>query len=242
MGRDLAECFARAGADVALSARSRTLLEATAAALRPLGRRAVPLPADVTDQAQVDALVLAVERELGGLDAVVYNAFVPPPMAPVSEVPDETWTRSFEVHVMGAVRVARAATRLLGASRGSIVFVNTQAARRHEPRRGPYSATKAAQLSLAATLAGELGPLGIRVNSVVPGHIMGPALQAHLEKRASRRGTGIDAVYEEVTRPMALRRIASGPEVAAVAAFFASPMAGAVTGQTLDVNAGNWWA
>lgn len=242
LGRDLAERFAEAGADVAVSARRLGALEEIAAAVRAHGRRTVSLPADVTSQADVDALLCAVERELGGLDALVYNAFVPPPMVPVAEVPDETWTRSFEVHVVGAVRVAKAATRLLSASKGCIVFVNTQAARRHEPRRGPYSATKAAQLSLAATLAGELGPLGIRVNSVVPGHILGPALRAHLEERARRRGTGIDAVYQEVCRPMALRRIPTGPEVAAVAVFFASPMAAAVTGQTLDVNAGNWWA
>ncbi len=241
LGRDLALRFSACGADVVLAARRAESLRSVAAEVGASGRRALSVQADVADAASIDALFARVAAEVGRLDTLVYNAFVPPSFLSVAETPEADWRASFEVHVLGAARTATAATPLLEAAGGSIVFVNTQAARRSESRRGAYSATKAALLSLARTLAGELGPRGIRVNSVVPGQIWGPALEGYLAERAAARGVSTEAFVAEVTRPMALRRIATGTEVADAAVFFASGLASGITGQSLDVNAGNWY-
>ncbi len=240
LGRDLALRFAGAGADLVLSARRTDVAAAVADEVRALGRRAEVVSADVTSESDVGALFADIAGR-GRLDTVVYNAFVAPSMVTLADTTDDTWQRSFEVNVVGAARVAKAATALLAASGGSIVFINTQATRRSAPRRGSYAASKSAQLSLARTLAGELGPVGIRVNSVVPGQILGPPLLRFFTERAERRQTTLQAELAEVGQGMALRRIATGTEVADAAVFLASPLASGITGQSLDVNAGNWY-
>lgn len=241
LGRDLAGCFLEAGADLALSARREEGLTRIASELVGPPRRVLTVPADVTVADDVAGLFARVERELGQVDVVVYNAFAPPAMETVAELPDGAWEESFAVNVTAAARVARFSAPLLAATSGSMVLVNSQAARRSEPRRGPYSASKAALLSLARTLAGELGPSGVRVNSVVPGHIWGSPLERFFEERAERLGTTPEQVYRDVASAMALRRIATGREVAQAVLFLASPLASGITGQSLDVNAGNWW-
>lgn len=94
---------------------------------------------------------------------------------------------------------------------------------------------------MARTLAGELGRSGVRVNSVVPGHIWGPPLEEFLAERAERLGTTPQAAYEEIAAQSALRRIATAEEVADAAVFLASPLARAITGQSLDVNGPDRW-
>ena len=197
---------------------------------------------DVTDPHSAAALVDLAADTFGRLDTVVYNAFSMGPMEPVGPDGLDGWRQAFEVNVMGALHVVIAAVPLLEAAPNpSVVLVNSQAARRSQPRRGAYSATKAALLSVGRTLAGELGPKGIRVNSVVPGQIGGDALDAHYAQVAERRGVPVEEVVAGVAREMALRRIPTADEVADVAVLLASPLARAVTGQSLDVNAGNWF-
>jgi NAD(P)-dependent dehydrogenase (short-subunit alcohol dehydrogenase family) len=121
-------------------------------------------------------------------------------------------------------------------------MVGSQAARRPAARRGPYAASKAALLVAAQVLAVELGPAGVRVNTVVPGPIWGEALEQHYAGVAQRRGVPPADVLDEVVADVALRRIAAPEEVAAAVLFLASDRASAITGQTIDVNCGNWFA
>lgn len=241
LGRDLAVAFGAAGADVVLGARNPDHLDPVAREVTGLGRRALPVKVDVTDSDAVNELATRAVEELGGLDTVVYNAFMPSAMTTVVDGDADEWQQGFDVNVTGAMRLAQATAGALAERSGSIVMVNSQAARRSQPRRGAYSASKAALLSLSRTLAGELGRNGVRVNSVVPGHIWGPPLEQFFRERAERIGTTPEAVYDDVAHDMALRRIASGMEVANAAVYLASPLASAITGQSIDVNAGNWF-
>jgi NAD(P)-dependent dehydrogenase (short-subunit alcohol dehydrogenase family) len=242
LGRSIARVLAREGADLALGARRTEHLEPVAAEVEADGRRAVVVPTDVTVAPDADELVRATRDAFGRIDVLVYNAFAYGPTTPARETDTEAWRETFEVNVVGALNVTLAAAPHLAATgAGSVVMVNTQAARRSLPRRGPYSASKAAMLSLARTLAGELGPDGIRVNSVVPGPIWSPPLEHAVAQRAERTGTTIDEEYARLAADTALRRIATADEVADAVLFFASPLAHAVTGQSLDVNAGNWF-
>jgi NAD(P)-dependent dehydrogenase (short-subunit alcohol dehydrogenase family) len=124
---------------------------------------------------------------------------------------------------------------------GAIVFVSSMSARRHQPGLGAYSATKAALLSLVVTLAQELGPDGIRVNSVVPGYVWGPSLKWYFRKLARERGVDAQAIYDEVAAETSLRRIPDSAEIADAILFLASDLARGITGQALDVNGGHWF-
>ena len=127
------------------------------------------------------------------------------------------------------------------ASRGSIVMINSMSMRIIEPHFGSYAASKGALLKVAQTMAKELGTSVIRVNSVVPGYIWGPALERYFADLARQRGTTPAAVYAEVASRTALGRIPTSDDVAAAVVFFASDLSRAVTGQALDVNAGHYF-
>ncbi len=242
LGRAVGHALAAAGAEIVLSARDAGRVEALTAELTGLGARAHAVAADVTDEADRDGLVATVVERCGRLDVLVNNAFAMGPMKRALDLAVDDWREAFEVNVLGTLALSTAAARWMADhGGGSIVMVGSQAARRPAARRGPYAASKAALLVASQVLAVELGPLGVRVNTVVPGPIWGEALERHYAGVAERRGVAPGEVLDEVVADVALRRIASADEVAAAVVFLASDQASAITGQTLDVNCGNWF-
>ena len=242
MGRDLALVFARAGADVVLGGRTSARLGAVAADVSALGRRAVWAETDVADDAACRHLVDVAEGELGRVDVLVNNAFAEDPFVSIEEGGVETWEQVFEVNLWGTLQLCQAAVPALRrAGSGSIVMVNTLSIRVVNPLLGGYAASKRALLSAARTLALELGPDGIRVNSIAPGHIWGPALKWYFEKLAADRGVTPQEIYDEIADLNCLKHIHNSEDVARVALFFASSRSSAITGQVLDVNAGRYF-
>jgi NAD(P)-dependent dehydrogenase (short-subunit alcohol dehydrogenase family) len=124
---------------------------------------------------------------------------------------------------------------------GSIVMLGTMAARRPQPGLAAYGASKAALLATAQALAAELGRHKIRVNSVVPGYIDGPHLRTYFRAEAARQGISEEDVYRRIAAEGVLNHIATSAEVADAVTFFASSMSSAITGQSLDVNCGQWF-
>jgi NAD(P)-dependent dehydrogenase (short-subunit alcohol dehydrogenase family) len=242
LGRDIALLFAREGAVVVLAARSADVLNAVAKEVSDAGGQAICVTTDITDPSQCDRLLHAALNEGGGLDVLVNNAFAFGPRELMKDIAMDDWRPVFEVNVLGTMQLSiRAADVMAGRGGGSIVMINSQAMRRSEARRGAYASSKAALLAAARTLASEAGRSNVRVNTVVPGHIWGPPLEEHFKGVAARRGVEPDDVYKEASHAMALRRIATGDEVAQAALFFASDRSSGITGQSLDVNAGNWY-
>jgi NAD(P)-dependent dehydrogenase (short-subunit alcohol dehydrogenase family) len=242
LGRAIALGLAETGARVMLVARRDASLEPVAEELESLGAEAIAVKADITVAADRARIVARAIEEWGALDVLVNNAFSMGPMAPAFDITDDEWRAVLEVNLIGTVGLSVEAARWMGEhGGGSIVMVNSQAARRGAARRGPYAASKAALLAAAQVLATELGPSGIRVNSVVPGQIWGEALEGHYAGIAERRGVPVDEVISGVVRDIPLRRIPSAEEIAAAVVFLASDAASAITGQALDVNAGNWF-
>src|SRR6184192_856422 len=240
--RAAALACAREGADVVLAARTAAALEAVAAEVRSLGRRALAVPTDVARPEDCRRLADAAHAELGRIDVLVNNAFRSAPYEPVEEASMEDWRRIFDVNLFGAVQLSQAVIPCMKAQGGGcIVMIGSMSMRVIEPRFGGYAASKAALVSAVQTLAKELGAAGIRVNSVVPGYIWGPALERYFADLARQRGTTPEAVYAEVASRTALGRIPTSEDVAAAVVFFASELARAVTGQALDVNAGHYF-
>src|SRR4051794_6746203 len=222
LGRAIARGLADAGARVLLAARSDASLDPVMEELAAIGADAIAVKADITSAGDRTRIVARAIEEWGALDVLVNNAFSMGPMAPATEITDDQWRAVLEVNVVGTVALSVEAARWMGAhGGGSIVMVNSQAARRGAARRGPYAASKAALLVAANVLATELGPQGIRVNSVVPGQIWGDALEGHFGEIAERRGVSVDEVIEGVVRDIPLRRIPTAEEIASAVVFLA---------------------
>ncbi len=240
LGRSIALRSAQQGADVVLAARTASRLEEVGKEVTALGRRALAVPADIGDADAGQRLADATLAEFGRADALVHNALAMPPIKDLSVVDLDAIRAAFDVNVLGALRMTRAFSPALEEAGGSVVMVNSMVVRFSQRGMGPYKATKAALLAVAQSLASELGPRGIRVNSVAPGHIWGENLQWYFSYLARKRGVDPQQIYDETAANIDLRRLPEPDEIADTVVFLASPMARAITGQCVDVNCGEY--
>ena len=240
LGRSIALASAREGADVVLAARSAARLDDVAKEVTALGRRGLAVP---TDRADADAAARLRDTALdafGHVDALVYNALAMPPIKPLGDVGLDAVSTSFDANVIAALRLTRLFVPALTESRGSVVMINSMVVRFSQLTMGPYKLTKAALLAMAQSLATELGPQGIRVNSVAPGHIWGDSLKWYFGYLAKKRGVETSQVYDETAAGTDLRKLPEPDEIADAVVFLASGLARAITGQCLDVNCGEY--
>jgi len=242
LGRSIALGLARDGATVVLAARNSDRLDAVADEVRAIGGEALVVVTDLSAAADRARLIERTVDAYGRIDVLVNNAFSMGPMTSMLETGVEPWREAFEVNVFGTIDLTLAAVRVMqGQGGGAIVMINSQAIRRTAARRGAYAASKSALLAATNVLANEVGPMGIRVNSVVPGQIWADQLRTFYEEVAARRGVELQSVVDGVARDMALRRIPLADEIADAVVYLASDRASAITGQALDVNGGNWF-
>ena len=240
LGRSIALASAREGADVVLAARTASRLDDVAKEIAALGRRGLAVPADLADAAAVEQLAQAARDAFGRVDTLVYNALAMPPIKELRDVALDAVSASFDANVVAALRLTRLFVPDLAASKGSVVMINSMVVRFSQRTMGPYKLAKAALLAMAQSLATELGPQGIRVNSVAPGHIWGDSLKWYFGYLAKKRGVTVEQVYEETAAPLDLGRLPEPDEIADAVVFLASDMARAITGQCLDVNCGEY--
>ena len=240
LGRSIALASAREGADVVLAARSAARLDDVAKEVTALGRRGLAVPTDLADADAAARLRDTALDAFGHVDALVYNALAMPPIKPLGDVGLDAVSTSFDANVIAALRLTRLFVPALTESRGSVVMVNSMVVRFSQRTMGPYKLVKAALLAMAQSLATELGPQGIRVNSVAPGHIWGDSLKWYFGYLAKKRGVETSQVYDETAAGIDLGRLPEPDEIADAVVFLASPLARAITGQCLDVNCGEF--
>jgi NAD(P)-dependent dehydrogenase (short-subunit alcohol dehydrogenase family) len=240
LGRAIALASAREGADVVLAARTAPRLDDVAKEVIALGRRALAVPTDLTDAEAAARLAEAAHEAFGRTDALVYNALAMPPIRDLVSVDLDAIGGSFDANVVAALRLTRLFTGALAESKGSVVVINSMVVRFSQRRMGPYKLAKAALLAMAQSLATELGPQGIRVNSVAPGHIWGESLKWYFGYLAGKRGVDVQQIYDETAAGTDLGRLPEPDEIADAVVFLASPLARAITGQCLDVNCGEY--
>jgi len=240
LGRSIALQSARAGADVVLAARTASRLDEVAKEVTALGRRAVAVPADITDTESAAHLAQAAVDAFGRVDTLVNNAFAIPPMTSLADADLGAIQAAFDTNVIATLRLTRLFTAALAAQRGSVVMINSAVLRHSRLPFGGYKMAKSALLALARSLATELGADGIRVNSVAPGYIWAGSLKWYFGYLAEQRGVDRQQIYDEAAATTDLRRLPEPDEVADAVVFLASSMARAITGQCLDVNSGEY--
>ncbi|MGI6875202.1 SDR family oxidoreductase [Amycolatopsis sp. 3B14] len=240
LGRSIAVESAKAGADVVLAARTESRLAEVAKEIDQLGRRTISVRTDITSETDAQRLVEATVDAFGRVDALVHNAFAIPPMTNLADVDLDGVRTGFEASSIAALRLTRLFLPALESAGGSVVVINSAVLRHSRQPYGPYKMAKASLLALAQSLATELGPRGIRVNSVAPGYIWADSLKWYFGYLAEKRGITRDEVYAETASTIDLRRLPEPDEIADAVIFLASPMARAITGQCLDVNCGEY--
>jgi NAD(P)-dependent dehydrogenase (short-subunit alcohol dehydrogenase family) len=242
LGTTLARRCAEAGADLVLAARTVGRLDDVAKQVTDLGRRAVSVGTDITDEGQVDNLVKQTLDAYGKVDVLINNAFKVPSMKPFADTTFDHIRETLELTVLGALRLIQGFTPALVEAHGSVVNVNSMVVRHSDPKQGAYKMAKSALLAMSQSLASELGPRGVRVNSVLPGYIWGGTLKGYFEHQAGKYGTTVDEIYKAAAVNSDLKRLPTEDEVASAILFMASDLSSGITGQTLDVNCGEYKA
>lgn len=240
LGRALGEQASLMGADLVLVSRTEKRLEKMAAVVREHGRRALVVPTDITDEASRQALVDAALAEFGRVDCLINNAFGIPPMDPLTTLTVESLRAANETNVFAPLRLSALFADALAESKGSIVMLNSCVVYSSQPEYAGYKLSKGALAHLASSLATELGPRGIRVNSVAPSYIYEDVNKAYFDWIAQETGRTHEEVYAEKAAPTDLKRLATPDEVAQAALFLASDLASAVTGVMLNVDCGEF--
>ncbi len=242
LGTTLARRCAEAGADLVLAARTVERLDDVAKQITDLGRRAVSVGTDITNEEQVNNLVEQTLKAYGKVDVLINNAFKVPSMKPFANTTFDHIRDTFELTVLGALRMIQGFTPALTEAKGSIVNVNSMVVRHSDPKQGAYKMAKSALLAMSQSLASELGPQGVRVNSVLPGYIWGGTLKGYFEHQAGKYGTSVDEIYKAAAVNSDLKRLPTEDEVASAILFMASDLSSGITGQSLDVNCGEFKA
>jgi NAD(P)-dependent dehydrogenase (short-subunit alcohol dehydrogenase family) len=175
----------------------------------------------------------------GRVDVLVHNAAMADVRKPFEEVDLAAWRRIMDTNLFGTLQLTKSVIPVMREQDvGSIVFVNSMIVRKVLPLQGGYASSKAALLTAAQALAKELGPDGIRVNTVVPGWMWGPSVERVVARQADARGTTSQQAYDEIASNIPLGLIPSDNDCANAVVFFASDLSSVITGQSLDVNGG----
>jgi 3-oxoacyl-[acyl-carrier protein] reductase len=228
IGAATAQLLAREGAKVAVS--DMDVAPATEVA-GPIG--GVAIACDVTDRGQVEAMVERTVKELGRLDILVACAGITRDNL-LYKMTDEDWDAVIDTHLKGTFLCARAAQRyMVDQKYGKMVFLSSISALGNRGQAN-YSAAKAGLQGMARTLAIELGPFNVNVNSVAPGFVETRMTRA----TAERMGIDFEAFKLGAASQIPLRRVGQPDDIAPVIAFLCSDESGFVSGQTIYVRGG----
>lgn len=241
LGQRVAAAVVRDGGNAVLGARTEANLAKAAAEVDPDGAHTAYRATDITDEAQCAALAALARERFGGVHAVVHVAAWDSYFGGLEDADFTTWQAVLDVNLLGTLRMTRACLPgLRAAGGGSVVIIGTQSAvaAPSQVRQAAYAASKGALTSAMYSLARELGPHRIRVNTVLPGWMWGPPVEAYVRFTAHGEGVSEAEVLARLTERMALPELATDGDVADAAVFLASDRARAITGQSLLVNAG----
>ena len=230
IGAATARLLARAGADVVIGYRSRKDdAERVVGELRSLGVTAEAHAADLATRDGSESLVAAAVAAMGGLDIYVGNAGVwPADDVALADMDEARWMRTMRENVDSIFYTTRAVVRAIS-DHGRIVLVSSTAGQRGEAYHADYGTSKGAVISLTKSLAVELGPRDVTVNSVAPGWVDTEMVAGALTTEVRAR---VDAAIP-------LGRIATAEDIAGPIVFLCSPLARHITGEILNVNGGS---
>jgi 3-oxoacyl-[acyl-carrier protein] reductase len=229
IGAGIAKALAKEGANIVVNyARGKEDAEKVSAEIQRSGGKSITVQADVSKQADVDRLFAETKKAFGSLDILVNNAGVYE-FAPIEQITEESYRRMFDLNVLGTVLSTQAAVKAMNGS-GSIINLSSVASLTPVPSGSLYSATKGAVDVITRSLALELGPRNIRVNSLAPGLV---------ETEGTRAAGTSEGDFKNIAVSRTpLGRVGAPEDIAKVAVFLASDDSAWITGEVLPVGGG----
>lgn len=237
IGRGIAIRLAQEGCDVALLDLDLAGARKTAALVQAAGRRALALAVDVADAEAVAAAVAEIKTTLGPIDIAVNNAGITG-VGRVVDLEPAAWRRMFAINTDSVFHVARAVLPdMIDRGAGRIVNIASWFGKIGKPSYAAYSASKAAVIVFTQALAAEVAPLGINVNAVCPGSIVGTKMRDDADRMSREQGLPTAKEREHL---IPIGRVGGPDDIARVVAFLASDESAYMTGQAINVTGGLW--
>jgi sorbitol-6-phosphate 2-dehydrogenase len=241
LGEAICYRLAGEGAHVVVADVNIETAEYTAAAIRErTGRQALAIPVNVTDEAQVEAMVQRTVDEFGRLDILVSNAGVLR-SGPVEEFDAESWRLVMNVNLFGYFLCVKHAARVMKAQgSGVIVQINSKSGKKGSYKNSAYAASKFGGIGLTQSVALELAEFGVRVNSVCPGNLLDSPLWVNslYGQYAERWGITEEQVRQRYIDQVPMKRGCTYDDVANLVVFLASDQSSYMTGQAINVTGG----
>lgn len=239
LGPVMGELFVREGAKVLLAARREELVREAA---ERAGDGALAMRADVTDEADVAAMVRRAVEELGPVDILCNNAAAPGTDLWIWEQTLENWNSTIAIDVTAAMLCTREVLRqsMLEQRSGVILNFSSTSAYQGMARKSHYVTAKASLRAFTKSVALEVGTHGIRCNCIVPGSIDTELWQSWVRRTAQEQGVDFETQRTRVLKNVALRDISTTTDVANLALFLASDESRTITGQSIPVDAGGF--
>ncbi|HEY7652041.1 MAG TPA: SDR family NAD(P)-dependent oxidoreductase [Methylomirabilota bacterium] len=239
IGRVMSRLFAKEGAAVVCAARSRDLVEETAALIKADGGRAVAVNGDAATEGDVQKMVAAAVKAFGKLDVLVNNAGDGGPTKRVQEYTTDDWFYTINSCLTSSYMCTRfAVPEMIRAGGGVIVNVSSTAGRRGLPFRIGYCSAKAGQVGMTYGLALELAPHNIRVNAIAPGAVEGDRIDRVIAGQAEVRGVAVEDMRRSFVERSPLKRMTTAEDIATLAVYLCSDAARNLSGQCIAVTAG----
>jgi NAD(P)-dependent dehydrogenase (short-subunit alcohol dehydrogenase family) len=239
IGRVASRLFAHEGAKVVCAARTKDLVDETAALIHQDGHQALAVVADLSKEDEVKALVDRSVSEFGHLDVLINNAGDGGPTKPIQDYPTEDWHYTIDSCLTSSYLCSRfAVPAMIQAGRGTIINIASMAGRRGLAYRVGYCSAKAGQLGMTYGLAMELGRHNITVNAIAPGAVEGDRIDRVIAGQAQVRGLSEEQIRKAFVERAPLRRMVTADDIAWVAVFLCSDHARNISGQCVPVNAG----
>ena len=245
IGRGAAEALSAAGAAVVICARNETELQVAAREITAAtGNNVIPLPADVTDEADVAQLISRVQQEVGDVDILVNNAGGIGQTGAFEDIAEEVYRELYDLNVVSMVRLMKAVLPAMKRKRwGRIINISSENGLQPYPDMIPYDLTKAAIINLSKAVSKTVGEYNILVNTVSPAFITTPLVDGMMQEQAKSKGITkeeAEQAFLHQNRPdIVLQRPGTIEEVGAAIVFLASEQASFITGTNLRVDGGS---
>jgi len=243
LGQELAINAGREGAKVVLAARTQSFLDEVEAEVKKTGAETLVVATDITKPEQTANLVEKTMERFGRIDALINSAYTGGTFCSFEDADLDDWRKTMEVNVFGSLTLTQQVVPIMKKQgKGAIVNINTMVERKPLPMQGAYGSSKGALSVATRMLAKELGPHGIRVNSVAMGWMWGPPVEGHVKMAAKAQGISEEDVIADIVKDIPIGRIPDDSDCANAALFFASDLSAVVTGANLNCNGGEFMA
>jgi len=238
IGRAVVLDLARAGAAVAVAARTRSEVEAVARGIVAAGGQAVAVEMDVADPDRVRAAFASAREALGGIDILVSGAGIAP-TAPLARTTDAVWRQVLETNLSGTFYCLREALpEMTARGWGRVVHLASIAGKTGYPYIGAYAASKHGVLGLTKCAALEVATTGVTVNAVCPGYVDTPMLELGVARIVEKTGLTADEARRRLADMSPQKRLYTAEEVSALVLFLCGESASGINGQALSVDGG----